>query len=101
MTDSREEHPWISAAPSGVRLELLVQPRAARTEVVAVIDRRLKIRLKAPPVDGAANRELVTFLAERLGISKSALHIARGRSGRRKTVLIEGLDPSQVEEVLL
>ncbi len=74
-------------------LDLLVQPRAARTELAGLHDGRLKLRLTAPPVDGAANTALVGFLASRLGLPRSALSVAHGSSARRKTVsIVAGAD---------
>lgn len=69
-------------------LDLLVQPRAARTQLVGLHDGRLKLHLAAPPVDGAANAALVSFLAECLDLPRGALNIASGSTGRRKTVSI-------------
>ncbi|HEX2797158.1 MAG TPA: DUF167 family protein [Immundisolibacter sp.] len=69
-------------------VDLLVQPRAARTELAGLHDGRLKLRLTAPPVDGAANAALVAFLAECLDLPRSALSVASGSTGRRKTVSI-------------
>lgn len=66
-----------------------LQPRASKTEVVGAHDGAIKIRISAPPVDGAANSELVAFLAKQFGVSKSAVHIDSGASGRRKTVRIK------------
>ena len=66
-------------------------PRASRTEVAGVADGRLRIRLAAPPVDGAANDELVRFLATALGVRRSAVAVAAGAAGRRKTVLVRGV----------
>lgn len=74
---------------AGWLLDLLVQPRAARTELAGLHDGRLKLRLTAPPVEGAANTALVGFLADRLGLPRSALRVASGSSGRRKTVSIK------------
>jgi len=51
----------------------------------------VRIRIAAPPVEGAANTELVRFIAGRLGLARSAVSIARGHTGRRKTVVIEGV----------
>jgi uncharacterized protein YggU (UPF0235/DUF167 family) len=53
----------------------------------------LRIRLAAPPVGGAANDALVRFLAERLGVARSAVRIEAGVSGRSKVVAVEGIDP--------
>lgn len=78
-----------------------VQPRAAATEVVGPHGDAIKVRLAAPPVDGAANEELVRFLAERLGVRQSEVSIVRGLSGRRKAVRIAGMTASVARERLL
>ena len=74
------------------RLVVHVVPRAKRTEVVGRHGDALKIKLKAPPVDGAANAELVRFVAEQLDIPRSAVTITAGRTARRKTLEIAGVD---------
>lgn len=73
-----------------ISLKILVQPRSSRTEVVGMHGDRLKIKLKSPPVDGAANAELVRFLSELLGVGRRSISIDAGASGRQKTVRIEG-----------
>ena len=78
-----------------------VVPRASRTEVVGRHGDAIRIRLAAPPVDGAANDELVRFLVERLGAPRAAVSLKAGATGRRKTVAIAGLTLQQVEETLL
>jgi uncharacterized protein (TIGR00251 family) len=60
----------------------------------------LKVRLKAPPVDGAANEALVALLAEQLGVPKRAISIVRGVSGRQKTVEVIGIKPEDIEQKL-
>ena len=69
-----------------------VVPRARVTAVAGRHGDALKIRLAALPVNGAANAELVRFLAERLGVPRSAVTIAAGQGGRRKTVKVEGVE---------
>lgn len=73
------------------RLVVHVQPRAKKSEVAGRHGDALKVRLQAPPVDGAANEELVRFLAESLGVARRAVTITGGLTSRRKTVEIEGL----------
>ena len=73
-------------------LAVHVQPRAHRTEVVGRHGEAIKIRLKAPPVDGAANDELVRFLADRLGVPRGAGTIVGGATSRAKRVAVEGID---------
>jgi uncharacterized protein (TIGR00251 family) len=84
----------------GVRLRLHIQPRARETAMAGRFGEALKIRLKSPPVDGAANEELVRFLARRLGVAASRVELMAGHSGRRKTVRIEGITVGEVEERL-
>ncbi|PYO68049.1 MAG: hypothetical protein DMD71_06600 [Gemmatimonadetes bacterium] len=60
----------------------------------------VKLRLAAPPVEGAANAELVRFLAERLGVPRAAVTIAAGHAGRRKTVTIEGVETAAAVRLL-
>lgn len=74
--------------PEGV--VIYVQPRASRTEVVGPHGDAIKIRLRAPPVDGAANGELVAFLAKRLGVRREDVRIIGGITQRRKRVAISG-----------
>jgi len=83
------------------RLVLHVQPRARRTEVAGRYGDAIRVRLAAPPVDGAANEALVRFLADALGVPARAVRIAAGHTGRRKTVTIEGLATDEAERRLL
>jgi len=86
---------WLTAADGDVLLTVRVQPRASRTEIAGEIDGAVKIRLASPPVDGAANRALVAFLAKRLGRPKAAVRIERGERARLKVVRVSGLEPEE------
>ena len=77
-----------------------VQPRAKRNEVLGWYGDAIKIRISAPPVDGAANDELVRFLATRLDIARSSIQIVSGTGARRKRLRIEGLSGHEVAERL-
>ena len=79
---------------------LHVQPRASRTELACRHGDALKVRIAAPPVDGAANAELVRFLAELLGVARSAVEIVSGESGRRKVVTVRGVGVNAARQVL-
>ena len=61
---------------------------------------KLKVRLAAPPVDGAANEALVALLAEQLGLPKRHISIVRGASSRQKIVEITGVTPENLEQKL-
>ena len=83
-----------------IRLTIQVQPRASRTEVVGPHGDAIKIRVAAPPVDGAANEALVEFLAERLGVARSAVTISAGHGSRRKVVTVEGITAAEAAQRL-
>lgn len=86
----------VTELENGVRLNVHVQPRASKTEVVGVHGTALKVRLHSPPVDGAANEELVSFLSESLNIPKRFVRIVGGFTARGKTVEIDGVSPASV-----
>lgn len=77
-----------------------VVPRASRSEVVGEHNGALRVRLAAPPVDGAANDELVKVLAKTFKVARKAVTILSGHSGRLKQVAIDGVSISALEELL-
>lgn len=87
------------AAADRVLLSIKAKPRAKRSRVVAVAD-EVEIALAAPPVDGAANEELLRVLGEVLGLPRRALVLVRGESSRHKQVSVEGLSALAVAERL-
>lgn len=73
-----------------MRINVRVIPRSRKNEICWEGD-ALKVRLSAPPVDGAANTALLKFLAARLDLPKSALQIVQGATSRQKVIQIDGL----------
>ena len=76
----------------GLVLSVWVQPKASRNAIQGVHGEALKIALTAPPVDGAANKACIAFLAKKLGLAKSAVAIVSGQTSRSKRILIR-LEP--------
>jgi hypothetical protein len=74
----------------GVILTVHTQPKASITECVGIHGDAIKIRVAAPPVDGAANQELIRFLARRFSIPSTSVQIHSGAGGRHKRVLVKG-----------
>ena len=72
-------------------LTVRVQPRASRDELI-IDGERLRLRITAPPVDGAATAHLIRFLAKTFGVSASRVEIIRGLTGRDKTIRIHSPD---------
>jgi uncharacterized protein YggU (UPF0235/DUF167 family) len=79
-----------------VRLTIRAKPRASRTRILRVDGLNLEAALAAPPVDGAANAELIELLATALSLPKSALRLALGLSAKHKVVEVFGLDQAEV-----
>ena len=88
-----------SESDGTVTFTVRVIPRSSKTEIVGEHDGALKIKLKSPPVDGAANDELIRFLSKQLGVPRSSVEIVGGYSSRTKRVVITGLLRGRLESV--
>lgn len=82
------------------KIVLYCQPGAKQTQLVGTHDGKPKIQLKAPPVDGEANKALIVFLAQRCGVPKSAISIEMGTSSRIKRVAVEGVSDTELQAAL-
>jgi uncharacterized protein len=82
------------ARPAALRLQVHLQPRAARDRIVGWHGDALKIQVHAPPVAGAANAALVELLAATLAVPRRAVRILQGGTSRNKLVEIDDPDPS-------
>ena len=83
--------------PQGVTLSIRVQPRASRNEII--VDhtvQQLKVRITAPPVDSAANKALLRFIAKLIGVPPRTVSIISGDKNRIKVLLITGADTAAV-----
>ena len=78
----------ITETPQGLAFSILVQPRSSRNEIVGRHGDTLKIKLTAPPVQGAANNLCIKFLAKCIGVPKSSVEIVSGHTGRNKRVVL-------------
>ena len=90
----------VQPVPNGVRLTLRVQPRAASNQVAGLHGDALKIRITAPPVDGAANDAVVELLSATFGIPKRAITIVAGTSSRSKVVELAGITEERVRSAV-
>lgn len=84
---------FFQATCQGYVLRLRVVPGARRTEVVGLLGDRLKVRVAAPPEKGAANQELLAFLARELQLPKGSVSLTGGGQARTKVVEVLSLDP--------
>jgi uncharacterized protein len=90
----------VEPVEGGVRITLHIQPRASVTELAGRHGDAIKLRIKSPPVDGAANQELLRFLAGALSVPLAQVELVSGHTGRRKTVRVAGLSVDHVERWL-
>ena len=92
--------PFVSPADGGARVRVHVVPRASRTEVCGLQGDALKVRLRAPPVDGRANAALCEFVAEAAGLPRRAVSVVSGETSRAKVLFVPGLSPSALAAAL-
>ena len=81
----------IRPVAGGILLDVRVIPRAGRSGVAGTRDEALLVRLAAPPVEGAANAELIEVVAKALGVPRRAVTIVSGERSRQKRLLVEGV----------
>ncbi|HUO58606.1 MAG TPA: DUF167 domain-containing protein [bacterium] len=91
---------WIWTSEGDSFLSLKVIPKASRNGVVGVEAAELKIKVQAPPVEGAANEAVVQFLSKLLDRPKSSVDVIKGEKSRHKVVKIKGIPPAKILEVL-
>ena len=83
-----------------VTLTVRVVPRASKSEIAGEHDGALKVRIASPPVDGAANDELVRLLSKVLKVSKSDVVITAGQTSKTKHIRITGITAAQADAIL-
>jgi uncharacterized protein (TIGR00251 family) len=90
----------ITGTEEGAAFPVHVIPRASANCVAGIHGEAIKIRLTAPPVEGAANQALIKFLSRKLGVSKNRIEIISGITSRNKIVRVIGLTPEQLADNL-
>jgi uncharacterized protein (TIGR00251 family) len=82
-------------------ISIRVIPRASRSEIVGMVEGTLKVRIAAPPVDGAANSEIIKLFSKTFGIAKSDIAIISGETSRNKRIKFANLSQSKFDEKIL
>ncbi|MEY4325883.1 MAG: hypothetical protein RIS24_2054 [Verrucomicrobiota bacterium] len=96
MSTSGSGAAFLRETAVGIVLTLKVIPRSSVNAVAGVQADALKLKITAPPVDSAANAEVVRFLAQVLDVPRSAVQLLRGATSRHKQVQVVGLSGSQL-----
>jgi uncharacterized protein (TIGR00251 family) len=87
----------LTESDGAITFDVRVVPRASRTEVAGEHDGALRVRVAAPPVDGAANEELTRFVAKSLGVAAREVEIVGGHTSRSKRLRVRGATRASVE----
>ena len=90
----------LTSKDGGVTFAVRVQPRASQRGIVGELDGALKVRLAAPPVEGAANEELIKLLAKCFTVARNQVTIISGASSKAKIVRIAGIAVQEAERKL-
>ena len=90
----------LESHPEGALIRLRIQPKASHAELTTDGQGGLRLRVNAPPVQGAANQAAIQFLAKALGISKSSVELIRGHKSREKQFLARGIEIKDVKAAL-
>jgi len=85
----------------GLTFAVRIVPRASRSEIAGEYNGALRIRIAAPPVAGAANRELIRLLAKFFKLPQNAVEIVSGTASKTKIVRIAGADSARLEQLIL
>ena len=91
---------WLSDSPDGAILNLRIIPRAHKNAIQGELGDALKIRLCAPPVEGAANAALIEFLSDTFSLPRARVQLLAGATSRNKRVLLSGFSSSSVRSIL-
>jgi uncharacterized protein (TIGR00251 family) len=91
---------WMQETPEGTEFKVVVQPRGANNDIVGLQGDALKIKLTAPPVEGAANKVCIQFLAKTLKVPKSDVIILSGKRSRVKKILVRSLPKERIDALL-
>lgn len=89
----------VTEKPDSLSFSVRVIPRASRSEIVGEYDGSLKVKLASPPVDGAANAELIKLFAKKFDVSRGDVEIVSGETSKNKRIKINNLSKSKFDEV--
>ena len=88
---------WLRESKKSLTFDIQVIPHASRMEIACVQEGAFKVKVTAPPVEGAANEACIKLLARELGLKKSQMEISSGAKSRKKTVMIKDISKAELE----
>jgi len=87
----------LKESKKGLSFDIQVIPHASRAEIVCIQNGAFKLRVTAPPVEGAANDACIKLLAGELELKKSQMEISSGAKSRKKTVMVKNISKTDLE----
>jgi uncharacterized protein (TIGR00251 family) len=91
----------VRAIEDGTKVEVFVQPRAAKDAIVGIHGSALKIKVKAPPLDDRANRAVEEVIARALGVPRSRVSVVGGAKSRSKQIAVRGVGVAAVKKAII
>lgn len=88
----------IRETKNGLSFDIHVNPHASRADIAGISEGMLKVKVTAPPVEGAANEACIGLLSKKLGLRKSQMKISAGARGRKKTILVSEISKADLEQ---
>jgi uncharacterized protein len=88
----------IRETKNGLSFDIHVNPHASRADIAGISEGMLKVKVTAPPVEGAANEACIALLSKKLGLRKSQMTISAGARGRKKTILVSEISKADLEQ---
>ncbi len=88
----------IRETKNGLSFDIHVNPHASRADISGISEGVLKLKVTAPPVDGAANEACIGLLSKKLNLRKSQIKISTGARGRKKTILVSEISKADLEQ---
>jgi len=83
-----------------VNIQVQIQPRFSKDQILGLHDGRLKMTISAPPIDGKANESLIEFLAKTFKVSKSNIDILKGHTSKLKTIKLSGINQNTYRSIV-
>ncbi len=98
---SFSKFPFLESNKDGTYIRLRIQPGSSKKGICGVYGEALKVKLFAPPVEGAANKALIALLSKALHIKKTSMSITSGERSKDKRVFVEGVTKKELKEIFL
>jgi len=88
----------IRETKNGLSFDIHVNPHASKADIAGISEGALKVKVTAPPVEGAANEACIGLLSKKLGLRKSQIKISAGARGRKKTLVVSDISKNDLEQ---